>query len=95
MSAVLKKYEDDFFQVVDAKCNLLQLMRKGVITQDLERRITASNDAVGREILFDHLKHHSSVDTLREYCKVAFETIGYPNMQKLVEKILFELPQGG
>ena len=94
-SLVLQKYEDEFFEVIDAKCNLLQLVRKGVITQDIERRIRASNDADGREILFDHLKQHSNLDALREYCKVAFETTGYPNMQKLAEKIMSELPQGG
>ena len=95
VSVILKKYEAEFFEVIDAKCNLLQLVRKGVITQDIERRITASNDADGREILFNHLKHHSNLDALREYCKVAFETTGYPNMQKLAEKIMSELPQGG
>ncbi|MDA8002365.1 MAG: hypothetical protein MPL62_13885 [Alphaproteobacteria bacterium] len=95
MSVILQKYEDEFFEVIDAKCNLLQLVRKGVITQDIERRITTSNDADGREILFKHLKHHSNLDALREYCKVAFETTGYPNMQKLAEKIMSELPQGG
>ena len=94
-SLVLQKYEDKFFEVIDAKCNLLQLVRKGVITQDIQKLITTSNDADGREILFNHLKHHSNLDTLREYCKVAFETTGYPNMQKLAEKIMSELPQGG
>ena len=95
VSVILQKYEDAFFEVIDAKCNLLQLVRKGVITQDIERRITASNDADGREILFNHLKHHSNLDALREYCKVAFETTGYPNVQKLAKKIMSELPQGG
>ena len=95
VSVVLQKYEDEFCEVIEAKCNLLKLVRKGVITQDIERRITASNDADGREILFDHLKHHSSVEALREYCKVAYKATGYPNMQKLAEKIMSELPQGG
>ena len=95
VSVVLQKYEDEFCEVIEAKCNLLQLVRKGVITQDIERRIIASNDADGREILFDHLKHHSSVEALLEYCKVAYKATGYPNMQKLAEKIMSELPQGG
>ena len=92
---VLTKYEDEFFQVVNAKYNLLKLVRKGVITQDIASRISATNDDEDREILYDHLKHHSSVDTLREYCKVAIAADGYPNMQKLAEKIMQELAQGG
>ena len=92
---VLTKYEDKFFQVVNAKYNLLKLVRKGVITQDIASRISATNDDEDREILYDHLKYHSSVDTLREYCKVAIAADGYPNMQKLAEEIMQELPQGG
>ena len=89
------KYEDEFFQVVNAKYNLLKLVRKGVINQDIASRISAANDDEGREILYHHLRHYSSVDTLREYCKVAIAANGYPNMQKLAEKIMPELPQGG
>ena len=89
------KYEDEFFQVVTAKYNLLKMVRKGVITQDIASCISATNDDEGREILYDHLKHHGSVDTLREYCKVATAADGYPNMQKLAEKIMLEIPQGG
>lgn len=95
MSEVLEKYEDEFCRVVNAKCMLLKLIRKGVITQDLERHITTSSDADGREILYDHLKHHGSVDTLREYCKVAMTADSYPLMQKLAEKIMHELSLGG
>ena len=95
VTKVLTKYEDEFFQVVTAKYNLLKLVRKGVITQDIASRISATNDDEGREILYDHLKHHGSVDTLREYCKVASAADGYPNMQKLAEKIMREIPQGG
>ena len=92
---VLTKYEDEFFQVVNAKYNLLKLVRKGVIPQDIASRISATNDDEDREILYDHFKRHGSVDTLREYCKVATAANGYPNMQKLAEKIMQELPQGG
>ena len=95
MSEVLEKYEDEFFEVVSAKYNLLKLKRKGVITQDIERRISATNDDEAREILYDHLRHHGSVDTLSEFCKVAIAADGYPNMQRLAEKIMKELSQGG
>ena len=95
MSEVLEKYEDTFFEVVNAKYNLLKLKRKGVITQDIERRISATNDYEDREVLYDHLKHHSSLETLNEYCKVAIEASGYPKMQRLAVKMMKELTQGG
>ena len=95
VSEVLEKYEDDFFEVVNAKYNLLKLKRKGVITQDIERQILAINDDEAREILYDHLKRHGNLDALKEYCKVAIAADGYPNMQKLAEKIMKELSQGG
>ena len=95
MPEVLKEYEDEFFQVVYAKCNLLKLVRKEVITQDIATRISAANDDEGGEILYHHLKHHGSVHTLREFCEAAIAADGYPNMQKLAEKILQKLPQGG
>ena len=95
VSEVLKKYEDEFFEVVNAKYNLLKLKRKGVITQDIERRISATNDDEAKEILYDHLNHHGSLETLEKYCKVAIAADGYPNMQSLAEKIMKELSQGG
>ena len=95
MPEVLKEYEDEFFQVVYAKYNLLKLVRKEVITQDISTRISAANDDEGKEILYHHLKHHGSVRTLREFCEAAIAADGYPNMQKLAEKMLQSLPQGG
>ena len=95
MSVVLQKYENEFCKVVAADFSLLTLVRKGVITQDVERYINTNNDVNGKETLFHHLKHHSSVETLREYCKVACEANGYPKMQKLAKDILSELPQEG
>ena len=95
MSEILEKYEDEFFKVVNAKYNLLKLKRKGVITQDIEKRISATNDDEAREILYDHLKLHGSLKTLKDYCKVAISADGYPNMKRLAEKIMKELSQGG
>ena len=95
MPEVLKEFEDEFFQVVYAKYNLLKLVRKEVITQDIATRISATYDDEGKEILYHHLKHHGSVHTLREFCETAIAADGYPNMQKLAEKILQKLPQEG
>ena len=92
---VLEEYEDEFFQVVHAKYNLLKMVRKNVITQDIASRISATSDDEGREILYHHLKQHGSVHTLREFCEVAIAADGYPNMQKLAEKMAQELPRDG
>ena len=95
MPEVLEEYEDEFFQVVHAKYNLLKMVRKNVITQDIARRILATNDDEGREILYDHLKQHSSVHTLREFCEMAIEADGYPNMQRLAKRMARELARDG
>ena len=92
---VLKEYEDAFFQVVHPKYNLLKLVRKKVINEDLASRISATTDDEGRELLYHHLKHHGSVQTLREFCEVAVAADGYPNMQKLAEKMLHAIPTDG
>ena len=95
MSEVLEKYEDEFFEVVNAKYNLLKLVHKRVITQDIERRISATNDDEAREILFAHLKLHGSKNTLMVFCDVAIAADGYPNMQRLAQNIMMELTQRG
>ena len=92
---VLKEYEDSFFQVVHPKYNLLKLVRKKVINEDLASRISATTDDEGRELLYHHLKHHGSVQTLREFCEVAVAADGYPNMQELAEKMLHAIPTDG
>ena len=92
---VLKEYEDEFFQVVHPKYNLLKLVCKNVITEDIASRISATTDDEGRELLYHHLKHHGSVQTLREFCEVALAADCYPNMQKLAEKMLHAIPADG
>ena len=94
----LKKHETEFFSVVNARLSLLRLKRKGVITQDIESRIsTATNDEDAQEILFAHLLHHAEADTLLTYCEVIIAANGYPRMQSLGIKIKEDLEsmQGG
>ena len=96
MSQVLEKYEDEFFEVVDAKkLNLLRLKRKKVITADLVSKIESADDENAKEILFDHLKCNTDVATLKEYCEVVIAAVGYPKMQNLGKKMLSELPAKG
>ena len=94
-SQVLEKYEEEFFEVVDATLNLLRLKRKKVITESLVTKIESADSANARELLYDHLYHHADVGALREYCKMAIAAEGVPNMQKLGKKMLSELPPEG
>ena len=90
---VLERYEDEFFEVVNAKkLNLLKLKRKKVITADLISKIESADDENAKEILFDHLKCNADMANLREYCEVVIAADGYPKMQQLGEKMLSELP---
>ena len=94
-SQVLEKHEDEFFDVVDAKLNLLRLVRKKVITEALIARIENADNENAKEILYDHLQRNADVGALREYCKMAIAADALPNMQKLGEKMLSELPPEG
>ena len=95
VSEFLKKHETKFFEVVNPRLRLLRLRRKGVITEDVSSSIDNTNIEDAQEILYHHLTHHASEDTLREYCKVAIDAVGFPNMQALGKKMMEELPQGG
>ena len=94
-SQVLEKYEEEFFEVVDATLNLLRLKRKKVITESLVTKIESADSANARELLYDHLYRNADVGALREYCKMAIAADGVPKMQKLGEKMLSELPPEG
>ena len=95
VSKFLKKYETEFFEVVNPRLSLLRLIRKGVITEDVKSDINASNTKDAREVLYYHLTHHANVDTLKEYCEVAIDAEGYPKMQSLGRKMMEELQHGG
>ena len=95
VSQVLEKYEDEFFEVVEAKVSLLRMKRKKVIDYGLISKIENADNKNAKEILFDHLKCNASVANLREYCKMVIEEGAYPKMQQLGEKMLSELPPEG
>ena len=94
-SQVLKKHEDEFFAVMDAKLNLLELKRKNVIPGSLVMKIESADDKEAKEILFKHLHSNANVASLREYCRMAIAADAYPNMQNLGEKMLRDLPPKG
>ena len=88
----LKKHEEEFFRVVNPKQSLLRLIRKGVITSDVKSSIDSSNSKDAAEILYQHLKDHGNATTLREYCEVAIDADGLPNMQTFGKKMKKDLP---
>ena len=94
-SDFLKKYETEFFEVVNPRLSLYRLVRKGVITEDVRSNINTSNTDDAREVLYHHLAHHANVYTLEEYLRVAIVADGYPKMQSLGRKIMEELEQRG
>ena len=95
VSEFLKKHKTEFFEVIDPRLSLLRLVRKGVITEDVESSIDTSNTEDAREVLYHHLTHHANVDTLREYCDVATAADGLPKMQSFGKKMMEELQQAG
>ena len=94
-SQVLKKHEDAFFAVMDAKLDLLELERKNVIPDSLVKEIESADYETAKEVLFKHLHKNADVASLREYCRVAIAARAYPKMQSLGEKMLRDLPPEG
>ena len=95
-SQILKTYEDEFLDVVNAKQSLLKLKRKGVISQAVKASIEATkDDEDAKYLLLEHLEKNATVDTLREYCRIAIAADGYPRMQALGWKMMMTLPPEG
>ena len=94
-SQILKKHEDEFFNVVNPRLNLLQLKRKEVMPVSLISKIEAADDEGAKELLFEHLHRNADVDALKEYCKMAIAANAFPRMQKLGERMLNELELEG
>ena len=94
-SQVLKKHEDEFFDVVNPNLHLLWLKRKEVISEGLISKIETADTRDAKEILFEHLHRNADVAALREYCKMAIAADGFPRMQKLGEKMLNKLTLKG
>ena len=91
----LKTFEEDFFDVTNAKLSLLRLKRKGVISLGVKAAIENENDEDAKEVLYDHLMNNATWDTLKEYCSVAIAAEGFPRMQELGRKMLQALIHGG
>lgn len=94
-SEVLRKYEHEFFRVVNPIHRLHCLERKHVITDTLRTEIERADSETAKELLFKHMVYHANVAALREYCNIAVEAHSYPMMQHLGRNMLSELqPEG-
>ena len=71
------------------------LRRRGVISADVTTSIEYADEEDAKQLLFEHLERNATVDTLREYCKVAIAAIGYPRMQELGRKMMNALQHEG
>ena len=95
-SRALEKYEDRFFNVVEAKEIALGLHRRKVIPESVMSQIGRTDSGkVARELLFGHLKQHGNVDSLKVFCEEATSAHGYPNMQSLGREMKTMLEQEG
>ena len=94
-SQLLQIYARTFLNVVNPKLSLLKLEHKGVISPDVATALENSKEEDAKYLLFQHLKKNATVDTMREYCKVAIAADGYPRMQELGRKMMETLPLGG
>ena len=88
---ILKGHEEEFFECVNAKYNMLKLKRKEVISPSVLASINGKTDEEAQEILYDHLLNHATVESLREWCEWAIAAQGYPKMQELGRKMKDEL----
>ena len=94
-SDVLKKHEEEFFRVANAKLNLLELQRKNVISDSHVKEIENADDEKARELLFRHLHRNADVAALKKYCQMTMSAEVFPKMQDLGRKMLADLlPEG-
>ena len=66
-----------------------------MISTDVKTSIKSANDEDAKYLLFEHLEKNATVDTLREYCKVAIAADGFSRMQELGRKMMEALPLNG
>lgn len=90
---VLKKYEEQFHNVVEVKEIVHGLHRKEVISRRVLNQVEEISDKQARELLFDHLMKHGDMDSVKAFCKEAISTTGYPHMKNLGKEMLAMLEQ--
>ena len=95
VSEFLEEYEEEFFDVTVAKYSLRKMQRKGVISQEIADIIKQESESEATEALYEHLRKHANVDTMKEYCCIITAAEGYPKMQAFGRKMSTMLQLGG
>ena len=80
---IIEKYKDRFLAYIDACAIARKLEIEKVIPDTVSHEIQQSAPSVANEVLFLHLRSHSSPETLHKLCDVMMSTSGYPKMNKL------------
>ena len=80
---IIEKYKDRFLSYIDACAIVTRLEIEEVIPDTVSHKIQQSAPSVANEVLFLHLRSHSSLETLHKLCDVMIGMSGYPKMNKL------------
>ena len=92
---IVEKYKDKFLSYVDARAIARKLEIENVIPMNVSHKIENSGPSVANEVLFLHLRSHSSPQTLHKLCDVMTSKNGYPGMRELGRTMKKDLPSVG
>ena len=81
--AIIKKYKDRFLVCIDARAIARKLEIAEVIPNRVSFKIENSAPDDANNLLFLHLRSHSSPKTLHKLCDVMISESGYPKMNEL------------
>ena len=90
--AVIEKYKDRCLSYIDACAIVTRLEIEKVIPDTVSHKIQRSAPSEANEVLFLHLRSHSSLETLHKLCDVMISKSGYPKMNELGQFIKDNLP---
>ena len=88
----MKKYKDRFLSCIDARAIVTRLEIEEVIPDTVSYKIQHSAPSVANEVLFLHLRSHSSPETLHKLCDVMISMRGYAKMKNLGRDMKDNLP---
>ena len=80
---IIEMFKEGFLACIDARAIVRKLEIAKVIPDTVSHKIQQSAPSVANEVLFLHLRSHSSPKTLHKLCDVMISMRGYPNMNKL------------
>ena len=81
--AIIEKYKDRFLGCIDARAIARKLEIEEVIPNRVSYKIENSAPEDANDLLFLHLRSHSSLETLHKLCDVMIGMSGYPKINKL------------